>query len=271
VECEKVNQVLADFLTGDLEEGARREVQAHIASCPGCGDELRTVCELWDKLGVLPQEQPSPALRSRFYAMLEAEQARQQAAGPGLFDRIRSIFVSLISHRPAYRFATAAALLLIGVLSGYLLSGLRRGERNETEQLQNQVEQMRQMMVISLLNQTSASERLRGASLSAQVESPGSGMLGRLLQTLDEDPNVGVRLAAVDSLYLFSDDTRVREHLTRSLLKQESPLVQIEMIGLLTSIRERRALESLQKLLLEKKLRPEVRKVAEQGVKELSL
>jgi anti-sigma factor RsiW len=69
--CDKVQERFADYLTGDLEEPARLEVQDHISSCASCRAEIENLTAVWAKLGVLPEEQPSGELRHRFYAMLE--------------------------------------------------------------------------------------------------------------------------------------------------------------------------------------------------------
>ena len=69
--CEKTQERFADYLTGDLPESGRGEVRAHILDCPACREDLENLTVVWAKLGVLPEEQPGSAVRSRFYAMLE--------------------------------------------------------------------------------------------------------------------------------------------------------------------------------------------------------
>ena len=69
--CEKIQERFADYLTGDLDETGRTEIQAHILDCDGCRKDLEDLTVVWAKLGVLPEEQPGGAVRSRFYAMLE--------------------------------------------------------------------------------------------------------------------------------------------------------------------------------------------------------
>ena len=136
--------------------------------------------------------------------------------------------------------------------------------------LDKEVDDMRQIAAVSLLQQSSAMERLRGVSVGAQLKQPGKNMLDALLQTLDGDPNVNVRLAAVDALYLFASNPDVKEGILQSLTRQESPSVQTALIDLLVEIRERRAVDALKSLIGNEKIVPEVKKKAEFGIQQLS-
>jgi HEAT repeat protein len=87
---------------------------------------------------------------------------------------------------------------------------------------------------------------------------------------LNRDPNVNVRLAAVDALYLFYDHPEVKEGLIHSLAGQTSALVQMSLVNLLVEIRERRAVEALERLIQDQNLNPKVKKRAEMGLTQLS-
>ncbi len=128
---------------------------------------------------------------------------------------------------------------------------------------------MRQLMALSLLEQQSASERLRGVSYASTVQEPDSDVRDALLRTLDSDPNVNVRMAAVDALHRFAGSPEVRQGLARALAREESPLVQIAILDELVELRERSAISSVDHLLSEAKLNPEVRQRAEWAVRRL--
>jgi HEAT repeat protein len=130
---------------------------------------------------------------------------------------------------------------------------------------------MRQALSASLLTRPSPSDRIQGINTSARLKQPDPTTLGLLLRTLDEDPSLNVRLAAVDALFLFSGQPRVREGIVASLAKQTSPILQVALIDLLVEIRETRAATALKSLVGNDKSAPEVRKRAELGIKELGL
>jgi anti-sigma factor RsiW len=271
MKCEDVRTHLPDFLTGELSAKDKSAVAGHVAACGPCAEELHKVSEMWTKLGVLPAEQPSPALRDRFYTMLEAysQGLEAQEAGPAPRGRPFSWRGLFSWKRPAFRFAAGAALLLVGVAGGVLV-GSSGPFGAKLVRLEREVEDMRQTTALSLLEQPSSSERLLGVSYSERVRTPNETTIAALLRTLDTDPSINVRLAAADALYLFAKDERVKEGLIASLGLQESPLVQVALIDLLTEIRERRAIDALKALIADEKIHPDVRERARQGVKNLT-
>jgi HEAT repeats len=121
----------------------------------------------------------------------------------------------------------------------------------------------------ALIGQSSAGERLKGVALVSHVRQPDDSVLTGLLDLVDNDPNVNVRLSAVDALYLFSAHPQIREGLTRSLGRQTAPVVQIAIIDLVVAIREKQAAEALKKLVDDQGVRPEVRQRARSGIEKL--
>jgi hypothetical protein len=268
--CETIQEKFADYLTGDLDDESRREIQDHLAACSSCRAEIENLTAVWAKLGVLPQEQPSGELRHRFYAMLEdyrngleAEAQKQRPAAFSARWRERLTF-----RRPAFAAAFSAFLLLAGVGGGWIASG-GAGRSARLSSLQAEAQDMRQTAALSLLNQPAASDRLQGISYSAAVRNPNAKTLEALINTLNTDSSPDVRLATVEALYLFRNQPGVRENLTRSLAGQDSPLVQVALIDLLVEIRESRAAAAFKALIKNDKLNPDVKKVAEQGLKQL--
>ena len=128
---------------------------------------------------------------------------------------------------------------------------------------------MKEMITLALLQQSSASERLRGVHWSYQLEQPDREVLSALLRALDSDPNVNVRLAAVDALHQFASDAVVRKGLLRALGEQKSPLVQIELINLMVELKERESVSVLRQLSQDQELNPAVRERAEWGLQRL--
>jgi hypothetical protein len=122
---------------------------------------------------------------------------------------------------------------------------------------------------LTLIRQASAGERLKGVTLAGEVEHPDDALVNALLETLDRDPNVNVRLQAAESLFLFANQAKVRERLTDSLGRQSSPLVQVALIDILVASREKRAAEALAELIKDRRVRPEVRDHAASGLKRI--
>jgi HEAT repeat protein len=86
-------------------------------------------------------------------------------------------------------------------------------------------------------------------SWSSQVNHPDPEFLTTLVHTLNYDPNVDVRLAAVDAIARFAGYSTVRIDLVRSLPKQDSPLVQIALIDLLVQLHERQSVDAFKRII----------------------
>jgi hypothetical protein len=266
--CEKTQERFADYLTGDLDEAGREDIRKHILACAACREDLENLTVVWAKLGVLPEEQPGGGLRHRFYTMLEEykdglepeRKAARKERRPGWRDW-------LTFRRPAFAASFSAFLLIAGAAAGWFAGG---GSEMKRVSLSREVQDMRQQYALSLLGQPSATDRIQGIGYSASVDNPSDTTLAALFDAVDADPNPNVRLAAVDALYLFRDRPGVRESLVRSLAVQTYPLVQVALIDFLVEVREARAAEALKKLVESGELTPEVKKRAEQGLRQIA-
>lgn len=271
MKCDDVREHFLSFLTGDLDGETVADVEAHAAQCAGCREATNELRALWDGLAALPPERPSEALRARFHAELArarmAPEARRDethapAAGHGRW------FEAWWPHRPALQFAVAVALLLGGLAAGHRL-GAGRNRASEIDLLRREVESTRQLVTLSLLQTPSPAARLQGVGYSTQIEQPEPDVVAALLATLDADPNVNVRLAAVDALSRLAQLPEVRQGLVASLPRQTSPLVQIALIDLLVASRNAQSVDALQHLVGDEASNPNVRQRARWGLEQL--
>ena len=132
----------------------------------------------------------------------------------------------------------AAGLLVCGILFGRFLP--QTGDSHtEMAQLRGQVENLHQMVALSMLQQQSPSARMRGVTYSEKIAQPDPQVLDALLQAVNHDSNVNVRLSAVDALQKFATEQEVARAMVNSIALQESPLVQIALIDMLVQLRAR--------------------------------
>src|SRR6266516_7482475 len=246
MECEQIAQLLPDYLQGDLRPDQQHDVEAHLKQCADCAEEI----VLWEKLFLLPIEQPSPASRARFEAMLQAYRA-DRSTEPRGNSPWRERFSSWNSfgwlHAPLSRVAWSAALLAIGFISGLSLAN-SRSRSQDLAALESQLASMKQMVVLSMLQQQSASARLEGVTWSTRDQQLDPQVLSALLHTLRYDASVDVRLAALDALSRHGRQPQVHKGILDSLQQQQSPLVQVALIDLLLDWRDPHAAQRLQAL-----------------------
>ena len=147
--------------------------------------------------------------------------------------------------------AAALGLLLVGVWTGRNLLGPARENAPttpEVAQLKGQVESLRQLVTLSMLEQQSPSARLEGVSYAYQMSQPDAQVEQALLHAVNHDGNVNVRLSAVDALQKYASDPNVRRALVDAVPVQDSPLVQVALIDLLVQLRERDSAPALRAL-----------------------
>jgi len=267
--CQEFQGQFPDYLTGDLNAKAVESIQNHVTTCTNCRSELEELTGTWTQLGILPEEQPGANIRKNFYTMLESfQEGLETSPLKKFFDffKIKNIGEKMWPRRPVFQLAAVMAFLIMGFTIGYFVR-LHNQNTREITRLHQENQLFRQQLTVSLLNQSSPSQRLKGLMWSTQLESPADETLDTLLYTLNHDPNVNVRLTAVDALYLYSDHPKVKQGLMQSLQKQTSPMVQIALIDFLVEMREKQAIKSLKQLLEKNKLNPEVKERAQLSLK----
>jgi HEAT repeat protein len=129
---------------------------------------------------------------------------------------------------------------------------------------------MKQMVVLSMLQQQSAGERLQGVTFSTREQAADPRVLSALLRTLRYDSSVDVRLAALDALTRHGNQPQVRKGLMEALEGQQSPLVQVGLIDFLVESRDTTARQQLESLKLKPNLNPDVRERAEWAISKLN-
>jgi hypothetical protein len=269
MKCQDVRNRMPDLLQSGLNESEAVRFHEHLHSCPDCWQEWQEMHETWTRLGILAEEQPSPELRRNFYRQLEASRREMAEADRSPWKhKWRRFLPDWRSLSPAMTLAAAALIVVVGFGTGFFF-GNSRGDSGKFDRLSQEVDRLQHQVSLSLLNQPSASARLQGLSMTSQLQDPDPELVKTLLDILDNDPSVNVRLSAVDALYLFADRKEVRAALAASLSAQTSPLVQIALIDLMVSLKEKNAAAALKKLLNDNHIVPEVRQKAESGISQI--
>ena len=286
MQCETVHAQLADFLSHALTDAASEEIRLHLAGCRACRDEADGFAETWRMLGSIASPAPDSArMRTRLTAIIDGfEHAITRAPAPGLRGRLAALFTQQ-SHHHLLRAASACALVAIGIAIGHymvplsdgaertFLGGSERTRLTETSAeivaMRGELRDLREMITLSLMQQQSASNRLKGVSWSGQIDRPSSEVVAALLDTLMHDPNVNVRLATIDALERFASQDIVRRGAIQAVDRQVSPLVQIALIDFMVKVNERESIGTLRRLSEDPKVNAAVRARAVWGLQQL--
>lgn len=247
--CERIREQIPEALAGRLDKAERDALVEHLEGCAGCRTEVAELNAVWRGLETMKagmDAAPDPGAKVRFQEMLAAYQAGM-AAQPA--ERLvgKAPRAAWFPAPPAWRFAMAAGLVLAGMVCGHYWP--RTGAGNpETAQLREQVENLHRMVALSMLQQQSPSARLRGVSYSEKIAQPDPALLYALLQAVNHDSNINVRLSAVDALQKFATGEEVALAMVDSIQQQESPLVQIALIDMLVQLNARGAAPGLARI-----------------------
>lgn len=250
--CEEARRNFAEYWRGALSAPVLEQLENHLDGCELCRTEAQGLQGIWSALGDMPEEEPGIGIRTRFYASLR-DWERREALRENRFWP-----AGWWLRHPAIQTACGVLILAAGVMIGNLTAR----NSGQVAQLEKEVNSMRQLVTLSLLQQQNASDRLRGVNWAYRVEQSDSEVLAALLTTVNHDSNVNVRLAAVDALHNFSDSTVGRRGLVQALNKQTSPLVQISILDQIVEMRDKSAIPAIQTLISAAGTNPEVKEHA---------
>ncbi len=269
--CHRVRDSLPTLLDRRTAAAVPAEVQAHVAGCADCQREWEELRVTLTHLDDLPVTAPSSRLRRNFHAMLAAEKRREAATAvapvPAATRRGRSHWLLPLA---------GGALLALGFLLGQR-AGLParasddRGTQQELAALrqqmgrqQDQLAKMTTLVTYSLLQQQQhpANERLQQLLADARQEQPSERTLDTVIGALTLDPNVNIRLRAIEALYPHAERELVRAGVRAALPREQHPLVQLELIEFVTLTQDRGAVPLLERMSANDRADPAVRDAA---------
>ena len=242
--------LIPEYLAGQLSGAEKVACDEFARVNPEARLDLAELRGVWDELGAIEEEQPGAALRAKFYQKLYAP------------DKPKRAFIWRMSWMQV---AAAIALFVLGAVAG------RFKPDSEVTQMRGEMRSLHETVALSLLEQESATSRLQGVEWSSRVEKPDDELRTALVRTLNEDPNVNVRLASLDALEKFSDEPAVRKSLVASIGRQDSPLVQIALIDAVVHMHDRAAGMQLKQVTVDSAMNAAVRQRAQWGLQKLGL
>ncbi len=271
MECENCKDQLSLLVTGAVDSTRRLEIENHLVGCPDCRIEWEATQKVWDLLGEIPNAAPSGSVRGAFYAMLNDFKEQKEVGKKPVHFWAKRV-MRLWQSQPSMRLAYSVIFLLLGLGAGYLVSSPAQpglSYNRQIDSLSLQVSEMKQMMMLSLLENPSASERIRAVGYTNQMGSSNKKVIDALLTTLNEDPNVNVRLMTLEALSTLAREPSVREGLVQSITRQDSPLMQSAIADVMVKLQEKRSVKPLQNLLHKKDINAMVRIKIQQSIQKI--
>lgn len=207
---------------------------------------------------ILKMEDLSPSLNldDKFYAMLAKE--KKSVGKPQSSFSWSSLFQWNLQT------GFAIALLVVGLVSGYMINAFRPNP--EIKELSEQMTEMKEMMMLTMLEKESATDRLKAVSLTNDMNTTSKKVTDALFQVLNNDPSANVRLATLEALSSYAKNPDVRVKLVQSIATQDDPLVQIGLAELMVELHEKSSVKELRKLMEGKSTPKEVKEKLKESI-----
>ncbi len=248
------------YLRGELNEEGIQQLESLLEQHEEYRDTLKALESSWKGMDQFEVPEPSDRMDQQFFELLGREM--EKAESPG---KLTTSFKALLDWLFRPQLAYAMVFMAIGLGAGYVLT------KNVQQQpgisvAAEEVTEVREKLVLTLLDQPSASKRLEGVSEINKITNVDATVITALLKTLNKDTNVNVRLAAIASLTNYVDNPTVRQGLIQSIPNQESPIIQVTLANLMLALEEKKSIAPFKQLLQEKELDTTVKKKIEETI-----
>lgn len=271
MDCQNYKEQISLYLSNSLDQAQRIELEKHLAKCSECNEEYLISKRIWDLMGVSPEPIVPENMKPGFQAILtnfKKEQSKESFSYVSLVLKIRQQWNLQVQPRLAF----GIVMVLMGLAGGYFLgkpSLSQKSDNHQIDSLTAQVTEMKQVMMLTLLHDPSASQRMLAVGYTDEMDKVNNKVIDALLTTLNEDPNVNVRLITLEALIKYANQPRVREGLIQSLARQDSPLLQSAIADVMVKLQEKKSVRLLQDLLRKKDLNEMVKVKVEQSIQKL--
>ena len=245
--CDNINTLFLDYLDNNLNPIEKEKVKSHLVQCPDCSAKLEQFKKL-NKFFITPNEvQTSQTLKDEFTILLENEKSKIT----GSSTRLKMIKSSL-------KIAASILIFIAGSVFGIIIQN-NNLSTSKISNLENELNNLKQQVIFETLKNQTASEKIQAINYTTYNENIENRLADILIETLNADNNINVRLAALDALSQFSKEPFIRNNLINSLLIQDNPYLQVGLIKVLVDFNLQEANEAIHIFLNQNDLKQEVK------------
>jgi hypothetical protein len=246
--CKETAPLLVFYVCGEVSDGERESIEAHLASCKACSGQLAEEKEFHSALVSAPQSadevDASGILLSQCRS--ELEEALDDLSAPPLEEHWRPFgwLRRWMALRPAW---SGAMLVLVGILAGAQLVPWMQRNPNNTGQAVNvrapqplTPEQIRNMVVSGVSFSPSSGSDAPTVQVQVSAEQPmvltGNADDSRMRQILtqvvqsSDRYDAGMRLDCLEALKAAVRDLQVRSALLGAARNDQNPAVRMKAL-----------------------------------------
>jgi len=263
---DELYKLVLDFLDGNLDL-LKLGILEHELEVMGYGldnlEELKTLVKTMEEIEI---PSPSSEMSDRFYQMLEAEidESKLASTKGSILSYLNNVLTQFLTSKLSY----GLIMLIFGWMIGFWIVP-NTSVSNQMSQMNTEIQQMKELVMFSMLDQPMASERLQAMKMISPSPVDNDKIIASLLDALNKDSDVNVRMAAVEALLAFANLDRVKDGLKESVLKQNSPLVQLTLVDGLVAINDKAAIPIFESLISSNDVHQAVKDRSREGITKL--
>jgi hypothetical protein len=256
MEQNKIEELIEKYNAGLTDPSEVLQLESLIEEGKVDLTQLRSLERLDNQLTAAEPPATSLALDDKFYAMIGKEKKRMESSFAFSMPSLNWL---------APRLAFSVVLIIAGFAGGYLYNS-GGDDTSSVRRLTEEVAGLKETMMLSLLEKESATDRLKAVNLTSEMDNVSTQVTDALFKTLNSDPSVNVRLAALEAISPYAKIGKVREGLIRSIGQQDSPLVQVALADLMAQLQEKKSVREFDKILRSEKTPADIKKQIKESI-----
>lgn len=258
---------LLDILESNL-SNKDVHVERLMSYYPDSKSEISTSYMTWKDLDQVNVPSIRPQMDDAFYAMLHKQTLSEKSDASHVMsssspeDTSKGILRLFSPTRLAI-----AATFVIGMMAGQWLDFGGPSDLDQPQPIE--IEGDSQVHFASLEHTPSAMRRIQGINEVKSQDEPGLKIIDALNQVILNDPNVNVRLTAIETMVLFSDIPEARAYLIEAIPHQASPIVQLELADVMIALEEKSSADKWNQLLQSDNMETETKIHLKESLKQI--
>lgn len=178
----------------------------------------------------------------------------------------RQFFLGRDSIKFFMQIAASVLLVAIGFWFGTRNPFATTATNPEVAALRQDLQEFKKVLSPHAAQSVTAAERIQVVKQGMKKTPADKEVVQVLINAMNFDPNVNVRLAACESLFQYRHLPMVREAYIQSLQIQTDPNVQAMLIDILVALKEKQAVDQVKKLSQKQNLQPTIKLKAQQAI-----
>lgn len=261
-----IEELVLEYLNTHPSSKSRKGLVVQLEKLGYDISQLESLETIYSQMGNISIPKPSTQMSDHFYDMLERlSPAKRKRKSKTM------VFRNYIASKKlgfALGFVYTLLILCIGWMAGkgFFPKTKEIGYEQKLANMSFEIQQMKEILTINLLNSTSSTERLKGVESVKGLQELDVHVINALLNTLNFDPNPSVRLVTLQTLSKFAENPVVRSGLVNSITFQKSPMVILALTNIMISLQEKESVNYFRMLLNDEELDPLVKNKIEKGL-----